>query len=156
MRALRSLLPALALTLLGAPLTALAHTDAHLDKQPAPNGGQMRMAGAYHFELVVARDAVAGRDSPLTVYVTDHGGNKVPTAGAKGSVTLLSGKSKLTAPLQPDGDNRLRGSAAYLASPALKAAVSVTLPGKPTEQALFTPLATPAATPTPAAKHHHH
>jgi hypothetical protein len=37
--------------------TALAHTDDFLDTQKAPNGGQQRMAGAYHFELVVAKDS---------------------------------------------------------------------------------------------------
>jgi hypothetical protein len=35
---------------------ALAHDDAYLDTQKAPNGGQLRMAGPYHYELVLAKD----------------------------------------------------------------------------------------------------
>ena len=67
---------------------ALAHDDATLDKQKAPHGGQMRMAGAYHFELVLAKDATGAQDSPVVVYVTDHAGAQVPSAGATGSATL--------------------------------------------------------------------
>ena len=37
--------------------TLFAHTDDVLDTQKAPNGGQLRMAGVYHYELVVANDS---------------------------------------------------------------------------------------------------
>lgn len=119
----------------------LAHDDASLDTQKAPNGGQLRAAGPYHLELVLARDAKETQESPVVVYVTDHAGAKISTAGAKGSATLLSGKLKTAATLQPDGDNRLKGAAKYAAIPETKAVVSVTLAGKPPEQARFTPLA---------------
>lgn len=118
---------------------ALAHDDAYLDTQKAPNGGQLRMAGPYHLELVLARDADPARESPVVVYVTDHADAKIPTAGAKGSATILSGKLKATATLQPDGDNRLKGTAKYAARPETKVVVSVTLAGKQAEQARFTP-----------------
>ena len=124
--------------------TAHAHTDEALDAQASPHGVQTRMAGAYHFELVVARDAKAAAASPVVVHVTDHAGTKVSTAGAKGTVTLLGGKIKAAVTLAPDGDNRLKGSGAYVATPDLKAVVTITLPGKAPEQARFTPLA-PAA-----------
>lgn len=120
---------------------ALAHDDAYLDTQKAPNGGQLRMAGPYHYELVLAKDAGATQESPVVVYVTDHAGAKIPTAGAKGSATILAGKLKATAELKPDGDNRLKGAAKYAATPETKAVVSVTLAGKQPEQARFTPLA---------------
>ncbi len=42
---------------LAAATPALAHDDATLDAMQAPHGGQLRMAGAYHIELVLARDA---------------------------------------------------------------------------------------------------
>ena len=124
---------------------ALAHTDDYLDTQKHANGGQMRMAGALHFELVVAKDNKAAKESPITVYVTDHADAKVPTAGATGTVTLLSGKDKSTVILTPDGDNRLKGSGKYASTPDLKAIVSITAAGKPAEQARFTPLAVTAA-----------
>ncbi len=123
----------------------LAHSDEYLDTQQAPNGGQLRMAGVYHFELVVAKDSREAKDNPVVVYVTDHAGTKVATAGAKGTVTILSGKAKATVNLAPDGDNRLKGSGTYASTPDMKAVVSVTLAGKTAEQARFTPLAKSAA-----------
>lgn len=124
---------------------ALAHTDEYLDTQQAPNGGQLRMAGNYHFELVVAKDSKEAKDNPVLVYVSDHAGTKVPTTGAKGTVTILSGKAKATVNLTPDGDNRLKGTGIYASTPDMKAVVSITLTGKAAEQARFTPLAKAAA-----------
>ena len=43
---------------------AFAHTDEYLDTVVGPNGGQLRMAGAYHFELVLVKDAKAARAAP--------------------------------------------------------------------------------------------
>ncbi len=120
---------------------ALAHSDEYLDTQQTPNGGQLRMAGMYHFELVVAKDSKEAKDNPVVVYVTDHAGTKVPTTGAKGTVTILAGKAKATVSLAPDGDNRMKGSGTYAPTPDMKAVVSVTLPGKAAEQARFTPFA---------------
>jgi hypothetical protein len=119
----------------------LAHTDEILDTQKAPNGGQLRMAGPYHYELVVTKDSKEAKDNPVVVYVTDHAGAKVPTGGASGTATILVGKTKGTANLVPDGDNRLKGMAKYLTTPDMKAVVSITFPGKAAEQARFTPLA---------------
>ncbi len=129
---------------LASPLL-FAHTDDFLDTQKAPNGGQLRMAGAYHYELVVARDSKEAKDNAVVVYVTGHDGTKVPTAGAKGTVTILTGKAKATVSLIPDGDNRLKGSGTYASTSDMKAVVSVTPAGKSTEQARFTPLAMPKA-----------
>ena len=125
---------------LSAP-AALAHSDEYLDTQKAPNGGQLRMAGIYHYELVVAKDGKEAKDSPVVVYVTDHAGQKIPTANATGTATLLAGKLKATTTLKSDGDNRMKGSAKYASAPGMKVIVSITLPGKPAEQARFTPLA---------------
>ena len=102
----------------------LAHTDEVLDTQKAPNGGQLRMAGAYHYELVVAKDGKEAKDNPVVVYVTDHAGTKAPTNGASGTATLLAGKTKATATLVPDGDNRLKGIANYASAPDMKVVVS--------------------------------
>ena len=119
----------------------LAHTDDVLDTQKAPNGGQLRMAGVYHYELVVAKDSKEAKDNAVVVYVTDHAGIKVPTTGVSGMATIMAGKSKATATLIPDGDNRLKGTAKYVSVPDMKVVVSITFPGKAAEQARFTPLA---------------
>ncbi|WP_300318514.1 hypothetical protein [Accumulibacter sp.] len=119
----------------------LAHSDEYLDTQKAPNGGQLRMAGPYHFELVVSADNKEAAESPVVVHVSDHAGAKVATAGATGTATILAGKNKTTANLAPDGDNRMKGSAKYASTPDMKVVVSITVAGKTAEQARFTPLA---------------
>jgi hypothetical protein len=133
--------------------TALAHSDEVLDAQKAPNGGQLRMAGIYHFELIVAKDSKEAKDNPVVVYVTDHAGTKVPTVGAGGTATILAGKQKASVKLVPDGDNRLKGVGTYASTPDMKVVVSVTMAGKAAEQARFTPLA-PMAAPAAAKDGH--
>ena len=120
---------------------AYAHDDAQLDKTKTSNGGQLRQAGPYHYELVTARDGTDAKESPVLVYVTDDGGKKLATAGASGTATILSGKVKTTAALVPDGDNRMKGAAKYASTSGMKVVVSITLSGKQPEQARFTPLA---------------
>jgi len=121
--------------------TALAHSDEVPDKQKAPHGGQVLQAGAYYFELVVAKDSKEAKENPVVVHVTDHAGTKVSAVGAGGTATILVGKTKTSATLVPDGDNRLKGAANYASTPDMKVVVSIALPGKNAEQARFTPLA---------------
>lgn len=142
MKPIKTWIPiALLLTSCFTGTAALAHSDDYLDTQKAPNGGQLRMAGVYHYELVVAKDSKEARENPVVVYVTDHAGSKIPTLGASGAVTLLGGKSKISVTLTPNGDNRLQGIGKYASTPDMKAVVSVTLAGKSAESARFTPLA---------------
>lgn len=122
--------------------SALAHDDAYLDTQKAPHSGQLRMAGIYHFELVVDRTSPEAKEKPVLVYLTDYVGQKISTSGATGSVTLLSGKVRTTITLSPDGDNLLKGSGKYASTADLKAIVSITPAGQAAEQARFTPLNT--------------
>jgi hypothetical protein len=91
------------------------------------------MAGPYHFELVV-------NANKLAVYVTDHGGTKLPTAGATGSATVMSANSKVSIPLRAASDNLLSGAGRFDLAPDMKVTVSVSLPGKSAEMAQFTPL----------------
>ena len=121
--------------------TACAHDDATLDATAAPHGGQLRMAGIYHFELVLVPDSKTAKDNPVVVYLTDHAGTKVSSAGATGTVTLLGAAGKATAALQPDGDNRLKSVAKYASTPDTKVVLAITMPGKQPEQARFTPFA---------------
>lgn len=126
----------IAAALVAAP--AFAHDDATLDAMKAPNGGQLRMAGAYHFELVLARDAKGGKPAPVKVFLSDHGGNKVAVAGASGSAVLLAPSGKVTVPLAVAGDH-LEGTGSYTADPATKALVSVKFADGKGEQARFEP-----------------
>lgn len=124
--------------------SALAHGDAtHFDSVKGRHGGQLGVAGVYGFELTIEKEAKAAVDNPVVVYVTNHDGQAVSTAGATGTATLLSGKEKTLVTLTPDGDNRMRGMAKYTATQDMKVLVSITLAGKAPEQTRFTPLTTP-------------
>lgn len=116
-----------------------AHGDDYLDTVKAPNGGQLRMAGPYHLELVLKKGANASQASPVAVYVTDHAGQVIPTQGAKSSITLLNGKQKSSAELSPGSGHQFTGEAKYTANSVLKAVVSVQFPGQEAQQARFTP-----------------
>ena len=132
------------LTLVAALLSVgngvFAHDDATLDKLAGPNGGQLRMAGAYHFELVVASDSRQARDNPVSVYLSDHDGKKVAAVGAGGTAIILAEKATITVSLVPVGDNRLTGIGKYASDPQMKVVVSITFADRRTEQARLTPL----------------
>ncbi|WP_290673822.1 hypothetical protein [Aquabacterium sp.] len=138
----RHILQALTASLVGmlASAPAWAHDDAYLDTVKAPHGGQLRMAGPVHLELVLVKTPLEARDKAIAVYVTDHAGKPQTTAGASGTITILSGKTKVSVALKPDGDNKLSAQATYASTPDLKAIVSVTMAGQPAQQARFTPM----------------
>ena len=118
---------------------ALAHDDATLDKMKTLHNGQLRMSGIHHFELVLAKDNKVSKDSPVYIYLTDHAGNKISSAGAKGSATILTGKSNVIVPISAIADNKLSGTGKYAYDENTKVVVSITFADKTTEQARFTP-----------------
>lgn len=122
-------------------LAATGPVRAHGDAEHAPakpsHGGQLQEAGNWRFELLLkSGDSAAG--NTLLVYVTDHDGKPVASAGLSGTATILVGKEKQAAPLKPDGENRLKGSANYDRNGKPKIVVSVSGEGK-LEQARFNP-----------------
>ena len=143
-------------------LPAGAHTDDYLDTLAAPHGGQLRMAGPYHLELVA-------KDKELVLYVTDHGDNPIATEGGVGKATLQLGtaKARTTVKLEPAEDNVFKGSGEFTLKPQSVIVVFVKLSGQEAQSARFTPLkpkAKPAAAKKAASKpaadshsgHHHH
>lgn len=118
---------------------AAAHADEYLDTVKAPNQGQLRMAGAYHYELVI-KPTGKGNTNEVLVYVTDHANQEINTKGATGTATILS-DAKASIVLKPEGKNLMKGSGNFGLTPKLKAVVSIVLPGQQPEQARFTPLA---------------
>jgi len=113
------------------------------------------MAGPLHLELVLDKEGTEVKERTIVVYVADHAEQPKATTGAAGSVTLLMGKTKVSAPLKADGDNRLTAKANYAALPGIKAIVSVTLPGQESQQARFTPVSTPPKSADGHASHKH-
>ena len=146
-------LTAVAFVLATSAASVHAHDDAYLDTQQAPNGGQLRMAGVYHLELVVDKSTPQAADKTVVVYVTDHAGQKVSTEGATGNATILAAKGKASVALVPDGDNRLKGTGRYASTADMKAIVQFTAKGQSPETARFTPLLKPMEAHMDHAKH---
>ncbi|HCU65893.1 MAG TPA: hypothetical protein DF774_09050 [Rheinheimera sp.] len=131
---------------------AQAHTDEYLDTVVGPNGGQLRMAGAYHFELLVVKNSKDAKKNAIKVFVMDHANTPVATAGATANLVLVAGKQKAKVELKPEGNNALVGEAVYASVPEMKVVANVTMPGQSAQTAKFEPLKPTAA----AAKDHDH
>jgi len=118
---------------------AFAHDDAYLATQQAPNGGQLRMAGPYHYELVADRTLRAPSGGAIVVHVTDHAGQSVSTQGAQGVAQVLAGKERSTVKLLPDGANRMKGPLPQAWASDAIVVVSITIAGAQPAQARFAP-----------------
>jgi hypothetical protein len=120
---------------LAVSLTAAAHTEQHFDSIDTPHGGQMRMAGPYHLELVI-------RGKEITLYVTDHSEKNVSTEGGVGKVTFQVGKAKPkeSVKLEPAGDNTFKGEGEFSLTPDTVTIVFLKLPNDEAQSARFTPL----------------
>ncbi len=115
-----------------------AHSDDYFDARPSPHGGQVRMSGAYHFELVMDEKAIV-------VYVTDHADQPIATTGAVGTLEIRAAGEKTVVDLMPGDGNILKSTSAWpgTLTPDLKAQLSVTFPNKKPSKAKFTPFAKP-------------
>ena len=108
-----------------------AHSDEYFDSRPAPHGGQVRMAGPVHLELVV-------RGGDVTVYMTDHADNPVSTDNGSAKVIIrASKKNRFVAVLRPAGGNVLRGAGEFKLAKRNDVTVLVTLPGQDAQRAQF-------------------
>ncbi|SEP40420.1 hypothetical protein [Nitrosovibrio sp. Nv6] len=118
-----------------ASMPASAHTEEYFDSHAAPHGGQMRMAGPYHLELVA-------KEKELELYVTDHGDTKINTEGGVGKATIQAGKAKpkTTIKLEPTGDNMFKGAGDFTLTPDTVIVVFIKLPEQEAQSTRFTPL----------------
>jgi hypothetical protein len=112
---------------------AHAHTNEYLDTLTGAHGGQIRMAGPYHFEVV----ATPGE---ILVYVTDHGDTPIETAGASAVVVVQTGNTRTEIQLEPAGENVLRGSGKFKLSKSSTAELEVTMPDGPPQLATYKPV----------------
>lgn len=85
------------------PAAADAHSNEYLATMKGDHGGMLRMAGNYHFELVLA-------DGKAQVWVTDHGGTVQSTKGASGTLRVINGSGSVSVRLAPAGGNGLMGT----------------------------------------------
>lgn len=119
------LFAALAMTCL---VTTSAHAGSGHDHGPK-HGGIVRETGAISYELVARADT-------LTLHVSDHG-KPISTQGAKAEVTLHAGNDKIVVVLEPAGDSRMGAKGAFKTGVGVRAALRVTLAGKPEATATF-------------------
>ena len=112
-----------------------AHTEEYFDSITAPHGGQMRMAGPYHLELVT-------KENEIVLYVMDHADSKISTEGGVGKAAFQVGKAKpkTSIKLEPGGDNTLKGAGEFSVTPETVIIVFVKLPDQEAQSARFTPL----------------
>ncbi|PWT74452.1 MAG: hypothetical protein C5B46_04065 [Proteobacteria bacterium] len=126
-----TLLLALACTL---PLSS--HGDAQHDN-PSPfqpsNGGQARMAGPYYLELVARRNEIF-------VYITDHAGAAVGSAGGKGKAVVHTDGHGLTILLAAADGNVLKGAGRFKLKRSSIVYVTVHLRRAKEQKAVFRPL----------------
>jgi hypothetical protein len=141
-------------------LPAWAHVDEYFDSVEAPHGGQLRMTGPYHVELVA-------KEGELTIYVTDHADNKISVGGGLAKATVEAGQTRAQVNLHPVADNVLKGAGAFTLTPETVVIVFIKLPNQDAHSARFMPLKPkgapaerpkegPSQTEGDAAHHHHH
>jgi hypothetical protein len=113
-----------------------AHSDDYFDANPSPHGGQVRMSGAYHFELLM-------NENEIVVFVTDHGNQPIATSGASGKLEISSAGKKTIVDLAPAEGNLLKSASPWIepSSPEITAHLSVTFPNKKPAKAKFIPFA---------------
>jgi hypothetical protein len=111
-----------ALTLTG--YSVAAHDAETLDSMPAPHGGQVRMAGPYHIELVLEQGEPK-KNRPVRVFLQDHAFDPMPSKGLKGSVNISDGYRSIELKLIPDGRDSLRGTGRYAGVPHTLAVVVI-------------------------------
>jgi hypothetical protein len=112
---------------------AHAHTDEFFESVEAPHGGQLRMTGPFHMELVA-------KDGDLTVYVTDHADNAISVDGGLAKANIENGSTRTQVNLHPVGSNILRGSGTFSVTPTTVVVVFMKLPDQDGYAARFMPL----------------
>jgi hypothetical protein len=107
-----------------------AASPARAHDTKGPNGGRVTDAGKYHVELV-------GKGTRLEVFLSDANDAPLPATGFKAlAILVIEGKAQRI-PLQPEGTDRLTGTApAPLPSPP-KGVVQLTTPDGTVAQARF-------------------
>ena len=139
----RRVIPIMMLTLGLLAVAARAHDPSTLDSNPSAHGGVVRMAGPYHFELVLEPSS-SRPVRQVRIYLQNHLFAGMPSDGMKGEVTVTFFTVSETIPLVPDGPESLGGSGSFLDHPALKMIVSLTDKEGQVFSATFTPFAGPA------------
>ncbi|MBK1643609.1 hypothetical protein CKO25_02835 [Thiocapsa imhoffii] len=117
-----------------------AHDDAYLDTLVGPNGGQLRVAGDHHLELVLdpPRESPAALH-PVAVFLTDHADQPIASAGFSARAVIVANRERTTLVLEPSEANQLSGTGLFGHDPDMVVVVTLTTPDQLNEQVRFTP-----------------
>jgi hypothetical protein len=96
------------------------------------HGGEVRMAGPFWLELVMAKGS-------LTVYVTDRSGLPVATAGGHGAATAHTDGKATRVELRTTGGNRLAGKGKLRLKHSTVVFITADLRGEKPYRAVFRP-----------------
>lgn len=107
---------------------ARAHSDEYFDTRPSAHGGQTRMAGPIHIELVIA-------GTTATLYITDHADQPQITAGGKARLRIEGLDTQVE--LAPAGDNRYTGTLPRVLAAGTPVVAFVQLAGSDAQTARF-------------------
>ena len=151
------MLGVLSVVILALAQSADAHTDEYFESVQAPHGGQLRMTGPYHMELVA-------KDGELTVYVTDHADNIMSVDGGLAKATVEAGSNRIQVHLHPVGGNILKGTGTFSLTPSTVVIVFMKLPNQDGYATRFMPLKpkgeqsekAPSHSDDAGPHHHHH
>jgi hypothetical protein len=128
--------------LLGLTAAAVhAHDPATLDGMPSAHGGQVRMAGPFHIELVILGRAATQKDRMVLVYLQNHMFQDVSSSGLKGIVRILDGQRVTAVSLSPIEANGFSGTGAFDINPSVTAEISITDRDGEVWSATYTPFA---------------
>lgn len=119
-----------------------AHSPEFFDSRPSAHGGQTRMAGPYHIELVTTEGEIA-------IHVTDHIERPISTEGGEAKAVVKNGKTRTEIALTPAEKNVMAGNGNFVLDKNTEVIVFVKLPENEAWAATFTPLKPKAE----AAKH---
>jgi hypothetical protein len=126
-----------------------AHDPATLDSLPSGHGGQVRMAGPFHIELVILGREGPQKDRLVLVYLQNHMFEDVSSGGLKGFARFLDGQHVSTLSLIPIGANGFSGKGAFDINPSVTAEVSITDKDGKVWSATYTPFAVNAPSTRP-------
>lgn len=112
-----------------------ADLDSHVQAPRPAHGGDVRLAGPFWLELVVAKGS-------LTVYVTDRSGAPVDTADGKGTATAHTDGKSTRIELRPAGGDRFAGKQRLRLKRSTVVFVTAHLRGEKPHRAVFRPLET--------------
>jgi hypothetical protein len=122
------------IAILGVAACLCTALHAHSAQPAAAHGGQTRMAGPYLLELVTGHDTIV-------IYVTDHAGRPVDTAGGKGRAVVHTDGRAVTIEVRPAQTNALDGHGRYRLKRSSVVYVTVDLKSAPPHRTVFRPLA---------------